>query len=97
MDIEPVTKHPVLTGIGKFHIFDETYKDLWLAQDNTVLLRTKEASSDGPVAWISSYKPSRVAVIQLGHGPHAHTSADWRTLVRNAILWAGKRDPQPIH
>jgi type 1 glutamine amidotransferase len=43
------------------------------------------------VAWISPYKAARVVVIQLGHGREAHLDANYRRLVRNAIVWAGGR------
>lgn len=83
--------HPVLHGISPFTIFDETYKGMWISEKNTVLLRTDEPTSDGPVAWVSPYDKSRVVVIQLGHGPEAHNHPQWQRLVRNAILWSGGR------
>ena len=91
MNIQPSANHPILRGLGPFRIFDETYKQMWISEKNTVLLRTDEKTSDGPVAWVSSYNPSKVVVIQLGHGREAHESREWRHLVRNAILWAGGR------
>jgi type 1 glutamine amidotransferase len=91
LSIEPVTPHPITRGLGKFRINDETYKGMWMSEKNTVLLRTDDPTSDGPVAWISPYTQSRVVTIQLGHSSLAHNSPEWRTLVRNAILWAGGR------
>ncbi len=86
-----VLDHPVTRGIERMDILDETYKGLWLSPRIRVLLRTDEASSDGPVAWIGPYEKSRVVVIQLGHGREAHLHPDYQKLVRNAILWAGGR------
>jgi len=40
---------------------------------------------------VSPYTKSRVVAIQLGHGPLAHKSPEWQTLVRNAILWSAGR------
>ena len=91
LQIEPVSQHPVLTGIGPFQIVDETYRGLIIAPTNTILLRTKDPTSDGPVAWISPYKKSRVVVIQLGHDEQAHLDPNYQKLVHNAILWAGGR------
>ena len=91
LKIEPVTPHPITRGLGKFSINEETYKGMWMSDKNTVLLRTSDPTSDGPVAWISPYRESRVVTIQLGHSSLAHDSPEWRTLVRNAILWAGGR------
>lgn len=87
--IQPVTKHPVLSGVGRLHIWDETYKGMWFSPKNTVLLKTDHPTSDGPVAWISPYQKARVVVIQLGHDRAAHLHPGFQQLVRNAILWAG--------
>ena len=69
---------------------DETYKGMWISPEATVLLRTNDPTSDGPVAWISPYAKSRVVYIQLGHD---HTGRmehpNYKALVKNAILWAG--------
>jgi type 1 glutamine amidotransferase len=91
LDIEAVRDHPVTRGLRKFRINDETYKGMWISDKNTVLLRTNDSTSDGPVAWVSPYMKSRVVSIQLGHGPLAHKSPEWQALVRNAILWSAGR------
>ncbi len=85
--IEPAIDHPIVSGIGRFRIEDETYKGMWISPKVTVLLRTDHPSSDGPVAWLSPYKKSRVVCIQLGHGREAHLNPAYRELVRNAIRW----------
>lgn len=90
MEIEPVGKHPVTEGIGKFRIVDETYKGLWYSPDNTVLMKTGEPTSDGPVVWITPYRKSRVVAIELGHDRKAHENPSYRRLVKNAVLWAAK-------
>jgi len=87
--VYPTAKHPVVEGIGKFEINDETYKGMWLSPDNTVLMKTDETSSDPPIVWISPYQKSRVVVIELGHGRKAHMNPSYQRLVRNAILWSG--------
>lgn len=86
--VEPVGKHPILVGIGRMHLWDETYKGMWILPKVTVLLRTDNPTSDGPVAWISPYDKSRVVYIQLGHDQMAHLHPAYQILVRNAIRWA---------
>jgi len=88
---EPVGRHPILSGVGKLSIVDETYKGMWISPDNTVLLRTDHPTSDGPLAWISPYRKSRVVVIQLGHDHAAHLHPGYQRLVRNALLWSAGR------
>jgi type 1 glutamine amidotransferase len=89
--VTPVGEHPILKGIPPMHIFDETYKGMWISPGVKVLLRTDHPTSDGPVAWVSPYEKSRVVYIQLGHGRQAHEHPCYRDLVRNAILWSGGR------
>ena len=91
ISVEPVGKHPILTGLGRMQINDETYKGMWISPRVNVFLKTENPTSDGPVAWVSPYKDSRVVFIQLGHGELAHRHAGYRRLVRNAILWSGGR------
>jgi len=89
--IEPVTKHPILAGLGRMHLRDETYKGMWISPSVKVLLKTDHPSSDGPVAWLSPYEKSRVVCIQLGHDQAAHRHPAYQKLVRNAIRWAAGR------
>ncbi|MCP5116743.1 MAG: ThuA domain-containing protein [bacterium] len=84
----PVAEHPVVEGVGKFTVNDETYKGMWFSPDVKVLLKTDHPTSDGPLVWISPYEKSRVVSIELGHGRKAHEHPSYRRLVRNAILWA---------
>jgi type 1 glutamine amidotransferase len=90
IDVEPALKHPILTGIGRMHLLDETYKGMWISPQVTALLKTHNPTSDPVVAWISPYEKSRVVYIQLGHGEPAHRNPGYRRLVHNAILWAGR-------
>lgn len=87
--VQPAAAHPILKDLPPMRIIDETYKGMWISPRNTVLLKTDDPTSDGPVAWVSSYTKSRVVVIQLGHDRQAHEYPPFRQLVRNAILWAG--------
>jgi type 1 glutamine amidotransferase len=89
--VQPVTSHPITARSGTMHLWDETYKGMWISPDDKVLLRSDAPTSDGPVAWISPYPKSRVVYIQLGHGETAHLYPAYRNLVQDAIRWAGGR------
>jgi type 1 glutamine amidotransferase len=93
LTVRVVGQHPVTAGLTDFRILDETYKGLWISPKITVLLRTDDATSDGPVAWLSPDAKARVVAIQLGHGREAHLHPSYRRLVRNAVLWAARRTP----
>jgi hypothetical protein len=91
--IRPVTAHPLIDSIGPIHLWDETYKGMWISPESQVLLTTDNSTSDGPVTWISPYPKSRVVYIQLGHDSSAHRHPAYQSLVRNAILWTAGRKP----
>jgi type 1 glutamine amidotransferase len=91
MYVEAVTEHAVTRGLGPLHVRDETYKGMWISPEVKVLLRTGNPTSDGPVAWISPYRKSRVIYIELGHDHLTHNNPDYRELVHRAILWAAGR------
>lgn len=89
--VQPVISHPITARVGPLHLWDETYKGMWISPTVTVLLRTDNPASDGPVAWVSPYAKSRVVYIQLGHDEKAHLHAGYQNLVRDAIRWSAER------
>ena len=91
LDLRVATPHPITRGVELTRIHDETYKGMWIAKTNTVLLVTNNPTSDPPVAWISAYAKARVVYIQLGHGSEAHHDPGYRALVKNAALWVAHR------
>jgi type 1 glutamine amidotransferase len=91
MRIAIARPHAVTEGLSDFTVLDETYKGMWLASTNTILLTTDNPTGDPPVAWVSAYEKSRVVTIQLGHGPESHRDPSYRRLIANAIKWAGRR------
>lgn len=92
MRVQIEREHPVTAGLPKvFEIEDETYGGMRIADTNEVLLTTDAETSNGPLAWVSAYENSRVATIQLGHGPGAFSDANYLRLVKNAVEWAGRQ------
>lgn len=87
----PAADHPILKGVPEMYMHDETYKGMWFADTNKVLLSTKDETADGPLVWISAYPKSRVVGIQPGHNRESHNNAGFRRLVHNAIFWAAGR------
>jgi type 1 glutamine amidotransferase len=90
LELRIVTPHAITRGLTLARIHDETYKGMWIAPTNTVLLATSHSTSDGPVAWISAHRGARVVYIQLGHGSEAHRNGGYRALVRNAAQWVAR-------
>jgi len=89
--VYPVVRHPITRGVGRIHIWDETYKGMWISPDVKVLMETDNPNNDKSVAWVSPYDKSNVVYIQLGHDRNALLHTGYQKLVRRAVLWsAGK-------
>jgi type 1 glutamine amidotransferase len=91
MTVRAVGKHPITEGLGEFRIVDEVYNFMWRSPRSRVLLEADKPEGEKAVAWIGPWEKSRVVVIQLGHGKETHENANYRKLVRNAIVWAAGR------
>jgi type 1 glutamine amidotransferase len=87
----PARSHAVLARINPFHITDEAYKNLFMSPRIRPLLVTDNPTSDTNLAWIGPSDRYRVVAIQLGHGRSAFEHPAYRTLVRNAVMWAAGR------
>ncbi len=85
----PVGTHPITARLGgrAFHLLDETYCRMDIAADNEVVLRTRNSSADGPLVWVSAYRPARVVAILPGFGHGAHMNLGFRFIVEDAIRW----------
>jgi uncharacterized protein len=81
-------KHPITRGMENFQIHDETYKGIWFAKDNHILLTTDHPDSDATIGWTRRYGKARVAFIQLGHDSKAYANPNYRQLVARSIRWA---------
>ena len=85
------SNHPVLKGLGPLVLHDEGYKGQWISPAVQPLYRADHPDSDPVLGWVSPYQKSRVVYIQPGHGKETHDNPQWRTLIRNAILWSAGR------
>lgn len=91
MKIKVEADHPVVSGITDFEIYDEGYKGQWMDTSAKLLLSCQHEASDQRIAWVKTYRNSRVCTIQLGHGPEAFGNPNYRKLIAQAIRWtAGK-------
>ncbi len=92
LSVTPAGRHPILRHIGPFTVTNETaYKGMWQSPAITPLLQASQADSDVTVAWLGVHPTARVVCIQPGASRETHRHPAYRMLVRNAILWAGRR------
>ncbi len=82
--------HPITQGMEDFTINDESYKNVWHAGDNHVLLTTDEPTSDNALAWVRSYGRGKVCTIALGHDGTAYANPGFRKFVAQAIQWVAQ-------
>ncbi len=82
--------HPIVRGLKDLVIHDESYKSMWHAKDNHVLLTTDHATSDENIAWTRTYKNARICTIQLGHDGKAYANPSYRQLLKRAIIWVSQ-------
>jgi type 1 glutamine amidotransferase len=85
--------HPVTRGVSNFQIVDEAYGGCWVSPDVHPLLKTDHPLSTPLVGWVVPHPQARIVTLTLGHGPTAYANAAFRTLLQQAIWWAGRRDP----
>ncbi len=83
--------HWITRGLQDFVIHDESYKNMWHAEDNHVLLTTDHATSDETIAWTRTHKRARICTIQLGHDGKAYGNPSYRRLLNRAIIWTAQR------
>ena len=83
--------HPITAGLSDFTIHDEIYWGFRVGPDITPLISTAHPKSGHPLAWTRTQGKSRIAYLQLGHGPSAYEDPHYRELITRSLRWvAGK-------
>lgn len=88
-DVENYT--PVTVGFKQIRFFDEVYGNVQISDDIIPLLRTRHPQSMQFIAWQHKYKSSDVVYIQPGYDYRTFESADYRKLVKQAILFLARK------
>lgn len=82
--------HPVTKGLEDFQVFDETYKDYYVAENVTPLLITDEPTSTPVIGWAKEYGKARVVVLQSGHDVPTFENPNFRKLLKQSIIWVNR-------
>jgi type 1 glutamine amidotransferase len=72
-------------------VVDEVYKNMWHSPRITVLMETDHPLNDRPVVYAGPHPKARSIYIQMGHSDATMRHPGYRKLVRNALLWCGRR------
>jgi type 1 glutamine amidotransferase len=81
-------KHPVTKGVKDYEAFDETYKGYYVANGVDPILSTTEKSSNPIIGWTWHYGKARVVTLQSGHAAPTYQDANFRKVLKQAIVWA---------
>ena len=84
-------KNPVTRGIKDFSLLDEVYGNTEVLLTVKVLLKTNHSLSNPIIGWSHQMEKSRIVYIQPGHDKNSYTNADYRQLVRQAIVYVSKK------
>lgn len=83
--------HPVIRGLGPLPVHDELYRNMWHSEKIQVLMEIDHPLNDRPVVYVGPNPKARAIYIQLGHSDATMRHPGFRKLVRNAMLWSGRR------
>jgi hypothetical protein len=80
---------PLVSGVGRFQVFDEVYRNLDISPDSRPLLRARMLGEQDyhPVLWTHRYGAGRVVYDALGHGPDSLGDASHLEILRRATRW----------
>lgn len=86
-------KHPIVKGMKDYKVKDETYRGDRADPKVHVILTTSEPTNYKAIAWVHTYRKSRVCFLQSGHGPSVYGQKEFRAVLGNAIRWTAGRLP----
>lgn len=83
-----VGSHPIVSGMGPIHAFDEQYCGLEMAPSSEPFLVTRQATAVHPVAWVAApVGRGRSIYDGLGHDTRSYDSKEHIALLRREISW----------
>lgn len=89
--VRAMAGHPVIRGLGPLPVVDEVYKNMWHSSGIAVLMEAEHPLNDRPVVYAGPHPKARSIYIQMGHSDATMRHPGYHKLVRNAILWCGRR------
>ncbi|MFZ1932749.1 MAG: ThuA domain-containing protein [Thermoguttaceae bacterium] len=84
-------QHPIVKGMSDYAVKDETYHGNKVDPSVHVILTTDEPTNTKAIAWVHTYRKSRVCYLQSGHGGSIYGQKEFRAVLGNAIRWSAGR------
>jgi type 1 glutamine amidotransferase len=92
VDIEITASHPVTNGVKNFHIRDEHYQIVVMAQDAIELFRTRsDTGGDQVGGYARELGKGKLCVIIPGHTVDVWYHEEFKKLLTNAIQWCSHK------
>jgi type 1 glutamine amidotransferase len=91
-------EHFITKGINDFSTSDEIYYNQVGEEELPALYSAVSAESGKPepLAWAYEYKNARVFQTLLGHSPESYEPAEYREILRRAVLWVTENNPSSL-
>ena len=83
--------HAITAKSNAFRMIDETFVMNEPDEDSEVLVATNHSPSMRAILWTRKFRNSRVVCYQSGHGAAAYTDKNFRSLLRESILWLAEK------
>ena len=90
--VEPQEGHPLTSGSTLFTLTDEHYLMDLDDPDAEIFLTTRSEHGVQPGGWRRGEGAGRVCVLTPGHNLEVWLHPSYQALIRNALLWCGKRE-----
>jgi len=83
--------HPITRGLEAWTARDETYTMADADEGSEILLTTEHPKSMKKLAWIRTYRRSRVLCFQCGHDNAGWSNANFRLALQRGIQWCARQ------
>lgn len=79
--------HPITAGLADWDMTDETYTMKDAGEDSHVLLTVDHPKSMKTIAWVRTYRNSRVFCFESGHDSETYSVQQFRDVLARGIRW----------
>ncbi len=83
--------HPIIQDMGSWTMIDEGYIMEEPDESNEILLTCDHPQSMNAIAWVRTFRKSRVFCFQSGHNNQAYSNPGFRSILEKGIQWCAGR------
>ena len=83
--------HPITLGMKDFEIHDEGYSNIFINDEITPLLKTRNPDCAEVIAWTNNFNNSKIVYLMGGHDRVAFENENYRELIRNSLSYLNSK------